>query len=316
MANLELNFLFLNEQQRQSVLSAPPALSTLQSFETFLLLTAIGRHPQAMTCLASGVESAGKSYLRIGPDDKDTSLANLTVDLNKLFDPGKGFKHDHLKKFRKKRNDITHFGYSPKDDEQCIDFSFGTALPLLNVWAEVLHGINLFDALSPDLPPDLGISFAHFGSILRMAVELIQDQSHASVGREQLIKGVQRWVVFHTRESYLANWELSVLDSDTSSGGGGWEYRHKAREALNPFDDKEEFRCPICNDSDGFLVSIDHDALNSNNPRIIPLDGICTWCDFRVSDKSSVSTKFLSMHCKDQFTDEVIDRLRKKWGYN
>jgi hypothetical protein len=58
MATANFVFINLNEQQQKSILGKPPALSALQSFETFLLLTALGRHPQALTTLTAALESA------------------------------------------------------------------------------------------------------------------------------------------------------------------------------------------------------------------------------------------------------------------
>lgn len=307
MANSELTFLNLSEPQRQSIEKAPPALSALQSFETFLLLTAINRHPQAMIFLASAIESAAKSVLRLGPNDV-RDLAKLNMEINKLVPKGELLRlTDTLEEFRNKRNHIIHFGCSPDDDDLSIRFSFGTAVPLLNMWFDVEHGVSIFSSLYEEL-----------GDILKISVDLIQDQRQKKFDRKQLIKGVQRWIIFHTRESYLTKWELSVLDSDASTCGtsmkSGFDYRDRVRENLVYGEDREEFDCPICKQDKSFLVSMDYEALSGPNPRLVPLAGTCVWCDFYISPKSNEGSRFLDHHIGDQFTHEVLERIRKEYG--
>lgn len=307
MATSSLTFLHLSEQQRLSIMGTPPALSALQSFETFLFLTALGRHPQAMVFLASGIESAAKSILGQGPTDR-SDLAKLSMELNSLVPQGESLRlTDTLEDFRNKRNNIVHFGCSPGDDDISIRLSFGTAVPLLNMWLGVKHGVSIFASLPEE-----------FAYILKIAVDLIQDQRHKKFDREQLIRGVQRWIIYKTRESYLTNWELFVLNSDMSTVGtnieSGFDFRDRVREKLVHRDDREEFDCPICKNEESFLVSIDYEALSEPNPKIVPLDGICVWCDFHISSESEESSRFLSHHCQDQFTDEVLKRIRKEYG--
>ncbi|NCV40980.1 MAG: hypothetical protein EBW11_10545, partial [Betaproteobacteria bacterium] len=53
-------FIFFNFDQAtiNSFASKAPTISALQSFETFLLLSALGRHPQALVTICSALESA------------------------------------------------------------------------------------------------------------------------------------------------------------------------------------------------------------------------------------------------------------------
>ena len=302
----ETNFVFicLNDEQQKSALDKPPALSAIQSFETFLLLTALGRHPQALTTLTAALESAAKSVSGAGPEDK-SSLAEATGTLNSLIPNGYQITFtDSLTTLRIKRNNLTHFGHSPKDDNESIRLSFGTALPLMNAWAKLQHDINLFEVLHGGL-----------GEILQRSVGLIQDRSSHALGEANLIRGVRHWITHHTRDSFLSRWELFVLDSDEATIGtaitSGFDYREKALESLKQGDPNVTLTCPICRSTEAFVVELDEESLFNEDGLFRPILGTCAYCDFLVPAKS---VKLIADLCADQLTTELLRQIRLEYG--
>lgn len=297
-------FIYLNDQQRKSVLDKPPALSALQSFETFLFLTALGRHPQALTTLTAALESAAKSVSGAGPEDR-SSLADATGTLNSLIPKGYRITFtDSLTNLRIKRNNLTHFGHSPKDDNESIRLSFGTALPLMNAWAKLKHDIDLFEVLHGGL-----------SDILQRSVDLIQDRSSHALGETNLIRGVRHWIIHHTRDAFLSRWELSVLDSDEATIGtavaSGFDYREKALDSLRLRDPNVTLSCPICSSTGAFVVELDEESLFNGNGLFSPTQGTCVYCDFHVPAKS---VKLITELCADQLTTELLRQIRLEYG--
>lgn len=297
-------FIVLNEQQQQSVLERPPALSALQSFETFLLLSALGRHPQAMITLTAGLESAAKSVSGVDPEDR-SNLAEALATLKSLIPKGYPITFtDSLTNLRIKRNHLIHFGHSPKDDNESIRLSFGTALPLMNEWAKQKHKIDFFKVLHGGL-----------GVILQRSVGLIQDRSSYALGEANLIRGVRHWIIHHTRDSFLSRWELFVLDSDESTVGtaiaSGFDYREKALESLKLRDPNVTLTCPICSSTEAFVVELDEESLFNGNGMFSPTLGTCTYCDFHVPAKSE---KLIVELCADQLTTELLCQIRLEYG--
>jgi len=304
MESADFIFIYLNDQQQKSILDRPPALSALQSFETFLLLTALGRHSQALTTLTAALESAAKSISGAGPEDR-SNLAEATATLNSLIPSGyQVIFTDTLTNLRIKRNNLTHFGHSPKDDNESIRLSFGTALSLMNAWAKVKHDIDLFEVLHGGL-----------GEILQRSVGLIQDPLNHALGEANLIRGVRHWIIHHTRDSFLSRWELSVLSSDEATIGttvaSGFDYREKALERLKQRDPNVTLTCPICSSTEAFVVEVDEESLFNGDGALSPIRGTCIYCDFRVP---ATTVKLISELCADQLTTELLRQIRLEYG--
>jgi len=300
------NFIFIHikDQQQKPLLDRPPALSALQSFETFLLLTALGRHPQALTTLTAALESAAKSVSGAGPEDR-SNLAEATGTLNSLIPSGyRVVFTDSLTNLRLKRNNLTHFGHSPKDDDEAIRLSFGTALPLMSAWAKLAHDIDLFEVLQGGL-----------GQILQRSVSLIQDRSNHTLGDANLIRGVRHWIIHHTRDSFLSRWELAVLDSDEATVGtaivSGFDYRERALNSLKIRDPNVTLTCPICGSTEAFVVELDEESLFNGNGLLFPTIGTCAYCDFHVPAKSA---KVIAELCVGQLTADLLRRIRLEYG--
>jgi hypothetical protein len=105
--DVSLIFLNISREKLAEIQKRPPLVCALQNFETALLLLAHGRHPQALSTLASAIESAGKAHLHLQPKNS-FDLAQANAKLNAELPKEKAFKLSALKKLRETRNRITH----------------------------------------------------------------------------------------------------------------------------------------------------------------------------------------------------------------
>jgi hypothetical protein len=299
-----LTFIELSREQAVSVNQSPPALSAMQSLETFLLLTALGRHPQALTSLATSIESAATSFEGRGPE-VTSSLSEAIATLNGLIPRDFRFKPvESLSAFRRKRNGLTHFGCSPADDDESIRLSFGVGLPLMFAWAEVRHNIDFSVALVGEL-----------GGVVRRTIELLQSPVGRQLEAKNLVRGVRRWVNHHIRNSFLSSWEIHVLNHDEESAGfddgSGWVFRSKLLERLRLSDPNVTVSCPICGSLEALVVEIDEGALAADTGTLVPRACRCVFCDFNVPKEAADLTLAL---CAEMFTDDLIKRTRSEYG--
>jgi len=296
-------FLHFTEIELSSIKSKPPAVSAFQTFESFLLLTALGQFPQALTTLASSLESAAKSFNQEGSDVR-TNLSEALGTLNCLVPKDFLFKLEPDRTFfRDRRNHLAHYGSSPEDDEDSIRCSFGTGIPLFYAWAKYEQGIDIFEN--------------QFGRIIKMACHLVQSPANKYINPKQAIQGVRHWMNHHIRESFMSKWEISVLDADESSFGtipvSGFDYKRERLIKLQNDDPNITISCPVCESSNSFVVKLNNDSLISKKSELKPESGECVTCDFRLNDGAQKLTLEL---CKQQLTEELLNQTLKEYGIN
>src|SRR5437588_473581 len=96
----------------KDLLNRPPLASSLQNLETSFLLLAVWRYPHGLVSCASAIESALKAAFNKRRKGFGELLKLANAEL-----PGDVFSQADLDEFRDKRNEIVHYGFSPKDDE-------------------------------------------------------------------------------------------------------------------------------------------------------------------------------------------------------
>ncbi len=126
----------------------PPAkgelLSSLQSFETSLMMIALGRWTNAITSITNSIETLIKADL--GGGDKLDILINDFCDRHNISSALKDAAH----RVRKKRNDFIHSAVIPDDNDEAILTYMNDALSVLKVFLEKSLGINLYEAFASE----------------------------------------------------------------------------------------------------------------------------------------------------------------------
>lgn len=296
-----LIFLQLLPEDLTAIQTRPPLMSALQSFETALLLLAQGRYPQALTTLASAIESAGKAHLRIPPEDR-RDLAQLNPALNSELPAEKRLPLSDLRNFRETRNRFAHYGFSSRDDEESASLFLKTGLPFLDALMEHSNGFSIVDSFIEDL-----------GQKVRLAIDINRSNSRREISAVDSARGVAHWILHHTRYSYLTWWEIEVLDNDAATLStrpiSGINLREELKKRLLTDDPVVVIDCPICGGVDSFVAKVDGDLLD--NRRLLPVAARCVECSFSLPNKAK---DLLTALCKDQFTPELCTKTLREYG--
>jgi len=117
-------------QRPLDLVNCPPLASSLQHLETSFLLIALGRYPHALVACGSAIESSIKAAIKASPDDR-LDFRKLIDRANKQFPSFTTIREDEIRDFRLKRNEIIHYGFSPKDNEKSAIFLLKTGYRLI-----------------------------------------------------------------------------------------------------------------------------------------------------------------------------------------
>jgi hypothetical protein len=291
-------------EEIETFLKRPPLISSLQSFETSVLLMSIGRYPPALTVATAAIESAYKSKYKLGIE-KIEELSIVLADIRQ--DLPRDYKIPcSLSGFRLKRNQITHFGYSKKDDEESLRFLIAGGFSMFDRWLSGSLGVRLIDALGADLA-------AHFRTAIALAPA--PDSQTTGLSAVDAVRGVQRWIRYHIRQSFMTRRELDVLDEDASAGFTGFEAVGKRKDSLvDVFDRRgcsDVLTCPVCDHyEEALVVCFDYSSLETGS--LEPVEAQCFNCDFLLP---ATARDLLRELVKKQLTDERLHKLRGAYGW-
>ena len=170
--------------------------------------------------------------------------------------------------FTKLRNDFTHFGYSPKDDNRAVSQLLGTGLPLLfALYADLFDLFLDARAIRPD-----ALSLASLTAAERDKVGLIPefgDEVRHALDVFALVKDQPGFdltycihaLAHHVGRSVTANF-MSAAECDLAFGDRRFDRacdsEEKERQQLESlFADSWRFDCPICQEGvSGFVGEI------------------------------------------------------------
>lgn len=295
-------FIKLSESAKESLGKYPPALSALQSIDSFFILTAADRHSHAFVSLTLAAESAFKSSKGIGPENTNVGFADALAHLNTLVDPSRELKMPFYGGTSTYRNSIVHFGFSPKDNKLSIQKSFTVLLPLLDVWLDSSHGFSLYDTFAHGLKDH----------VLRTQKNLLRGKTGAELKVESLVFGLRHWINFHLRENYLTDAESKAI-TDAEESLTFLDYRQERLQRLSDrFDCGTNINCPICEGIETlFIWFCESELLESDQPRLLPVGGCCVECDANfTSDRALLLTDLVS----DQLDTRLLESIRKDYG--
>ena len=273
----------------------PPLGSSIQNFETCLLLISLERYPAALTICATALESAWKAANGEGIDCK--------VDLHKIYGEinaalPKDDPSFDLKAFRHLRNDIVHWGFSPKDDERSAKMIFETGIPVL--FSYIKNHPSLDVDFKTWLDSDL---FEH----LRLTLDLNKK------GRRHHIPAIESSTTLrHQIERMTLRqtmWQESALDDEPYSQQLEFEVKQHMKEWMfENWHCHEEFRCPVCTYHQ-LVVELDEASLKN---RI--LKGVrarCINCDLFFPNRSNY---LLNILLEEQLSHSDKEQILVRYG--
>jgi hypothetical protein len=125
-------------------LRTPGVASALQNIETAFRMAGLYRWPSAMSLMWQSCELLLRVNLGIDLYDKEFAAYEMQDQFNRDKSLTKGLQDESIR-FRKLRNDILHHGYSPRDDEKCIEIYFGAGFAYLNRLVKELVGQDMIE---------------------------------------------------------------------------------------------------------------------------------------------------------------------------
>jgi hypothetical protein len=259
------------QKKPADLLAQPPLASSLQHLETSFLLITMWRYPHALVSCASAIESGLKAAFRNIPKSKQTF--ELLLDYAREHLPSNAaFTEAALDEFRKKRNQIIHHGFSPKDDEISAILLLKTGYSLVEHCYETFFRFPLRQkgetggGLLPDIDHHLAIATSVY---LKAKKQEGLSLKYCFLAFGQLVRWrIQHWMMSDWQQEILAQQELNAA----------WDYKHKQKEQLTrgPLDPSWNFDCPVCRESESFVSQLDSDALRK--ARVTLTQGVCVNC--------------------------------------
>lgn len=273
------------------LLKYPPLASSLQTFETCLLLIGIGRYPSALVSCATAWESVIKAKLAIESEDRITS-ERLLKEIRSRFVALRAFDESKLSAFRRTRNRLVHFGFSPKDDEECALLLLETGFPFLSLlyielfdffldWREIRPGTTSFLSLSSEemakagLLPEVAQQLSYAREVYGRARHLAQPEY------VYCFSGLSHYIRLCLKESARTTVEWNIVDT-AESIGTKFEHEQKLRADLNKVlgDLIWDFDCPICQGIETVVAELDDKKLNDGE--VVTKRCACVQCGFVV----------------------------------
>lgn len=272
------------------LIAEPPLASSLQNFETCLFLVGLKRYPSAVVSCATALESALKAKLEIGPDEW-TTLEKLLTDIRSRFEPLRAFDNEKLVKFRRKRNDLVHYGFSPRDDEECATLLLETGLPFLSLcyrvlfdffldWQEVRPGITEFSSLTADEMAKAGLDL-EVAEQIRFVKDIYSVAKRTeTIEATHCFSSLSHFIRWHLKETAKTETKIDVFDSADSTGLR-YEYEQKTKRDLDKlFGFTSVFNCPICHGVDCLVAELIESELPDR--QIVTDRCACVQCGFVV----------------------------------
>jgi hypothetical protein len=283
------------------MMKRPPLASSLQSFETCLLLIALGRFPSALASCAAAVESVIKAKLGIAPEDQ-VRMWELIEEVRRVSPSLRLFDKTKLEDFRETRNRVVHYGYTPKDDEVCAAQLLETGFPFLEKCYSELFGFDLMSKPSNGrtvgLEPKVREQYRVCREVYRRAREL------RGISYRYCFDSLAHYVRFVLKDVTMTVTERSLMEVDTERGVR-FEHEESAKQRIGRAfkGPTHEFDCPICDGQSTMIAALDEEALRGK--RVSVRWCLCVSCEMLVSDGSpyladellrvgvAVETKFL-----------------------
>jgi hypothetical protein len=249
--------------------------------------------PSALVMCATAWESVLKAKLSVDPEDRVT-LRDLLTEIRLNSAALRAVDSVELDAFRKTRNRLVHYGFSPKDDEECARLLLDVGLPFLGQcyidlfdffldWREIRPGNTEFQNLTPAEMEKAGLLLEvaeqlHFG-----AETYRRASQHAGLEVRYCFHALSHYIRLGLKELAMTSAEWKVLDR-AESDGEKWEHHRKLKADI----ERQlggatwEFNCPVCGQVQCFVADLDEHRLDAGEIRAGR--GACVQCGFIVGE--------------------------------
>lgn len=283
----------------------PPLASSLQSFETCLILIALERFPSALGACATAIESAIKANLNT-PPESEIRLWQLIQDIRQISSNLRLFDQSKLDDLRETRNRVTHYGYTPKDDEVCAVQLLKTGLPFLEECYRELFSFELTSRSGGAGKSALESKLARQYSLCRELY--LRARELKGISYRYCFSPLAYYIRLVLKRLTMPVAEANMLEIDAEAGV---KYEHEEREKRRIQKqlkgEVEEFDCPICDGQSTMLAQFDDAELL--NKRISVRWCYCVSCGMLVRE----GERYLADHLL-RIPVEVRTSMMKEFG--
>lgn len=282
--------------------------SSMQKFETSLLLITVNRWPDALVKCVESIEGLLLYHYKKDPRElqfrfnrgKNSNQKNPFTFYNLIENAQKDFKYPLLShrghKLRRMRNEFVHKGFVPADSKKAFEYYFKHALPYLrNAYKEML-GFDLIDRI--DVYP------GDFRAIMEKTISLCE-KSLKRGSAEILIRSLRNYIqptFVSTKDQFLKE----AFEGDTNLQVS---YEEMIRDELGKDFDPDAWRfycgCPVYNCNGDLLCCLSFDGTEEV---AISVDKFfCTDCHLHIEEESHpfLAKEFLSKEIEGS-RDEIV----------
>ncbi len=210
---------------------------------------------------------------------------------------------DKFERFRVARNRITHEGFSPKDDDESARLLIEVGFPLLLLCYRELHSFDLMDALIVELNEHLQIANRVYKLVRK-------DKNLHNIEIQYCFDSFAQCLRLQLKGNFLPDWEEDVLIKSENIGTKFGAMELILNKVSDLFGDYERFNCPVCQDVDSVLGSIDMDYLHLGDVLIQRM--VCGSCGFTIG----FGKPHLAMELLREQIDKVESKILKEYGIN
>jgi hypothetical protein len=277
------------------LLARPPLASSLQSLETTFFLLGLQLYPSALVSCATAWESVIKAKLGLAPDD-GTKLAKLLGDIREGHPALKNHERPKIDDFRRVRNRIVHYGFSPKDDRECGLHLLETGFPFLFSmyrelfdfhvnWHDIRQDLDDFMKLSDDEKSRAGL-LPEVADQVQIVNEMHR-LNHGLPDFDPLVcfTAFSHFIRVGIKDGQRTNAEKRLSGMADSSG-----MRFDAEETEKKLWKNEikgeswDFDCPICNGAESLVVFMDESSLARGEVKLTR--GVCVSCHLFIPENA------------------------------
>jgi hypothetical protein len=266
--------------------------AALQNFETFIFLIALRRYPSALAAIAAAIESALQAS-SIGQKPKD-GLQTLLKRALSVSAAMSQWDDVRTTAFRDLRNQITHRGFSPRDDERSILEIMKTGIPLFFEVAKEFLEFDCREGLHTEYAEHLQVAVAAYEAAC----------AEGSAGGTFWLQALGASVRWSLKDNFQSSWELMALEGADIHGDRYLMHQEARTEIEKGFEYPWDCRCPICLQDDAAVVELDGAALDGH--QVVAVLFECINCGYASKLREQLLTKQLFRHQLTPIRESIL----------
>lgn len=311
MTEPEPEFQFLRSTP-PDLLGNPPLASSLQSFETSLELLVLGRYPAALIACVNAWESALKAALKVPESERGSNLAKMLQQADSKLESTTAWCPASNRELRLKRNQMTHYGFTPRDSGTCADLLLRTGYPGLSViyqdyfdyrlaWQQFGCSVKDFHNLSTTQMETVGL-IPDWGDLLWLALDQYRkQQAKRKIDPVCYLTPFVAHLRYRMRVAWTSEAEYNAFEAYESHGGLFEEIETIKNQIQRHFDEAHvTCSCPICDAHEVLIIEVNDEAMEAG--KVEAERAFCVGCHFQLPKEAGFLIQLL-----------VGDELRDKW---